>query len=199
MLWGGCARFEKPIVAPLLQQMYTGGCRMILFGLESASEQIMKRMVKGTQLEHMHRILNESTQAGIWNHTFFFFGFPGETIEDAQQTVNFLYEHKQHVHSAAFGTFLLEVDAPAHRYPKSFGISRVVEQPDRDLAIYFDYEVSEGMDNPMAERIADSFLNALPDKPYPQFYMNDVYRFLYACELSRRAQAPQPWLMPIMD
>ncbi len=54
----------------------------------------MQAMVKGTEVEHMSRILHDSTAAGIWNHTFFFFGFPGETIEDAQATVNFLYAHK---------------------------------------------------------------------------------------------------------
>jgi hypothetical protein len=156
----------------------------------------MQRMVKGTQLEHMHRILRESTAAGIWNHTFFFFGFPGETLDDAQQTVNFLYEHKQHVNSAAFGTFLLEIDAPAHRYPASFGITRVIDPAEKDLAIYFDYEIATGMDNPMAERVADSFLESLPDKPYPQFYVNDVYRFLYACQLSRTQIPPPPWLIP---
>ena len=72
----------------------------------------MQRMLKGTQLEHMHRILRESTAAGIWNHTFFFFGFPGESLDDAQQTVNFLYQNKYHVNSAGFGNFLLELDAP---------------------------------------------------------------------------------------
>ncbi|MDZ4721554.1 MAG: radical SAM protein [Roseiflexaceae bacterium] len=196
LLWGGCARFERPITSELLEQMYGGGCRMILFGLESASENIMQKMVKGTQLEHMHRILRESTAAGIWNHTFFFFGFPGETLDDAQQTVNFLYEHKQHVNSAAFGTFLLEIDAPAHRYPASFGITKVIEHAEKDLAIYFDYEIAAGMDNSMAERVADSFLESLPDKPYPQFYVNDVYRFLYACHLSREQTPPPPWLIP---
>ena len=44
--------------------------------------------------------MHESTEAGIWNHTFFFFGFPGETLEDAQETVNFLYAHKPYIHSA---------------------------------------------------------------------------------------------------
>jgi hypothetical protein len=194
LLWGGCARFEKPISGELLQQMHAGGCRMILFGLESASEAIMGRMVKGTQLEHMHRILRESTEAGIWNHTFFFFGFPGETLEDAQQTVNFLYAHKEHINSAAFGTFLLERDAPAHRFASSFGITNVVDPPEKDLAIYFDYEVAQGMDNPLAERVADAFLESLPAKPYPQFYVNDVYRFLYACHLSRQGQSAPPWL-----
>jgi anaerobic magnesium-protoporphyrin IX monomethyl ester cyclase len=196
LLWGGCARFEKPITADLLRQVHAGGGRMFLFGLETASEAIMQHMVKGTQLEHMHRILRESTEVGIWNHTFFFFGFPGETLADAQQTVNFLYEHQEHIHSAAFGTFLLEVDAPAHKFPQSFGISKVIEHPEKDLAIYFDYEVSHGMDDAMAERVADSFLEALPEKSFPQYYVNDVYRFLYACHLSREGKPAPPWLVP---
>jgi radical SAM superfamily enzyme YgiQ (UPF0313 family) len=194
LLWGGCARFERPITGELLRLMYEGGCRTILFGLESASEAIMQRMLKGTQLEHMHRILRESTEAGIWNHTFFFFGFPGETLDDAQQTVNFLYEHKQHVHSAGFGTFLLEIDAPVHVSPASFGVTRVIERPEQDLAIYFDYETAEGMDSQMVELLSSRFLEALPKKHFPQFYINDIYRLLYACHLSREGCAPPPWL-----
>ncbi len=194
ILWGGCARFEKALTADLLQQMYRGGCRMILFGLESASEAIMNRMVKGTKLEHMHRILRESAEAGIWNHTFFFFGFPGETINDAQQTVNFLYEHRDHIHSAALGTFLLEIDAPAHRFPESFGITKVIDPPEKDLAIYFDYEVSEGMDASTAELVETRFMETMPIKPFPQFYINDVYRFLYACHLSQQGLSLPPLL-----
>ena len=79
--WGGCVRFEKVISSELLDNMSSGGCRMILFGLESASQPIIDHMVKGTELEHMSRILLEGARAGIWNHTFFFFGFPGETID----------------------------------------------------------------------------------------------------------------------
>ncbi len=194
ILWGGCARFEKTLTSDVLQQMYRGGCRMILFGLESASEAIMNRMVKGTKLEHMHRILRESTAAGIWNHTFFFFGFPGETIDDAQQTVNFLYDHKEHIHSAALGTFLLEIDAPAYRFPESFGITKIIDPPEKDLAIYFDYEVSDGMDAAMAELVETRFIETTPVKPFPQFYVNDVYRFLYACYLSRQGLPPPPLL-----
>ncbi len=196
LLWGGCARFERPITGDLLTLMHEGGCRMIFFGLESASEAIMQRMLKGTQLDHMHRILRESTAAGIWNHTFFFFGFPGETLDDAQRTVNFLYEHKQHIHSAGFGTFLLEIDAPVHRAPASFGVTRVIERPDQNLAIYFDYETAEGMDSQMVDLLSARFLEALPKKHFPQFYFNDIYRLLYACHLSRLGQPPPPWLVP---
>lgn len=194
--WGGCVRFEKVITKPLLEQMVAGGCRMILFGLESASAAIIDHMVKGTQLEHMSRILRESAEAGIWNHTFFFFGFPGETLEDAQETVNFLYAHKLYINSAAMGTFLMERYSPAHRYPQSFGVKRIIEHPDRDLAIYFDYEVERGMDERMAELVHDRFLDSLPDKRYPQFYVNDVYRFLYASHLRDQGLPHPPWLVP---
>lgn len=192
--WGGCARFEKVITRELLQSMYDGGCRMILFGLESASQPIMDLMIKGTQVEHMSRVLRESTAAGIWNHTFFFFGFPGETLDDAQQTVNFLYAHKPYINSAALGSFLMERYSPAHRYPQSFGVKLIVEDPDKDLAIYFDYEVEKGMDEKMAALVESRFLDTLPAKPYPQFYVSDVYRFLYASYLSEQGIPHPPWL-----
>ena len=192
--WGGCVRFEKVISGDLLQSMERGGCSMILFGLESASEQIMKAMVKGTELEHMSRILHESNEAGIWNHTFFFFGFPGETLEDAQETVNFLFDHKPYINSSALGTFLMERDSPAHRFPETYKVKRVIEQPEKDLTIYFDYEVEEGMDAAMAERVESRFMDTLPDKLYPQFYANDVYRFLYACHLNAQGTPMPPWL-----
>lgn len=192
--WGGCARFEKVLTRDLLEQMAQGGCRMILFGLESASQPIMELMIKGTELNHMSRILHESAAAGIWNHTFFFFGFPGETLADAQQTVNFLYAHKQTIHSAALGTFLMERDSPAHRFPQSFKVKRIIEEPDKDLAIYFDYEVESGMDDRMAELVESRFLDTLPQKPFPQFYVSDVFRFLYASHLNERRLPFSPWL-----
>ncbi|HMN31276.1 MAG TPA: radical SAM protein, partial [Caldilineaceae bacterium] len=196
--WGGCARFEKVISHELLQSMYAGGCRMILFGLESASPTVMEAMVKGTELAQMSRILRESTAAGIWNHTFFFFGFPGETLADAQQTVNFLYEHKPYIHSAALGSFLMERYSPAHVAPQNFGVKRILDDPDKDLAIYFDYEVERGMDDRMAALLEQRFLDTLPDRPYPQYYVSDVYRFLYASHLSQRGLPPPPWLAPEM-
>ncbi|MCD6290113.1 MAG: radical SAM protein [Anaerolineae bacterium] len=194
--WGGCARFERVLTKELLESMYRGGCRMLLLGLESASQPVINRINKGTKLEHMSRILRQGAEAGIWNHVFFFFGFPGETLDDAQATVNFLYAHKPYIHSAAFGTFLLERYAPSHLYPQTYGIKRIIANPAKDLAIYFDYEVESGMDEDMADLLASRFLDTLPDKPYPQFYVNDIYRLLYASRLSQQGLSYPPWLEP---
>ncbi len=192
--WGGCMRFEKVIDRELLEVGHRGGCCMILFGLESASQRVMDFMVKGTRLDQIQRILRESHAAGIWNHTFFFFGFPGETIEDAQATANFVYANGELINSAAMGTFLLERYAPAHAYPKAFGITRVIEDPEADLGFYFDYEVASGMDAATAEVVAARFEETLPPKAFPQFYVSDVYRFLYAAHLVEHNAPLPPWI-----
>ena len=194
LYWGGCVRFERALTRNLLDRMAAGGALMLLLGLESASPSVVKRIGKGTDPTHMSRILRDSAAAGLWNHVFFFFGFPGETLDDAQETVNFLYAHGNSIHSAAFGTFLLERYSPAHLHPQRHGIARIINNPRRDLAIYFDYQVKAGMDEEMAELVASRLLEVLPDKQYPHFYVNDVFRFLYAARLRDEGIAFPPWL-----
>ncbi len=192
--WCSCARFEKVISAELLQTMARGGCRMLFFGLETASERMVKLMVKGTQGETVSRILNEGTRAGIWNHTFLFFGFPTETMDDAQVTVNFLYAHQDAIHSAGIGTFVLERYSPAHLKPDKFGIARIIEKPERDLAIYFDYVPTSGLDAEMASTVLNRFIEVLPRKRFGQYYTHDVHRFLYASHLHAQGKPFPAWL-----
>ena len=47
----------------------------------------------------------------------------------------------------------MERYSPAHRYPQSFGVKMIFEDPDKDLAIYFDYEVENT--NPFKESLYD--------------------------------------------
>jgi len=192
--WCGCARFERALSRDLLETISRGGGRMLLFGLETACERMIEHMVKGTQRETMSRILKESAQAGIWNHTFFFFGFPTETMEDAQDTVNFVYAHQDSIHSAAPGEFVLERHSPVHLDPARFGVRRIVEKPEQDLAIYFDYEPESGIDEAMAHTLVERLLDVLPTKRFGQYYVHDVYRFLYTSHLHAQGQALPPWL-----
>jgi hypothetical protein len=92
----------------------------------------------------------------------------------------------------------MERYSPAHMAPQSFGVKLILEDPDKDLAIYFDYEVERGMDDRMATLLEQRFLDTLPDRSYPQYYVSDVYRFLYASHLSRRDIPRPPWLAPEM-
>jgi anaerobic magnesium-protoporphyrin IX monomethyl ester cyclase len=192
--WCGCVRFEAALTLELLECMARAGCCMLLFGLESASPSTMQNMAKGTCLDTVRSVLKDSAQAGIWNHTFFFFGFPGETIDHAQETVNFVYQ--QHtIHSASPGAFVLERDAPVHRSPEKYGIRRIRQDTDKDLAIYFDYEVEDGMDQELVDLVVSRFVESLPEKHFGQYYVNDAYRFVYAAHLRDQGIPFPSWLV----
>ena len=192
--WCGCARFERVLSKSLLEAVSRGGGRMLLFGLETASERMIGHMDKCTQLETMSRILEESAQAGIWNNTFYFFGFPTETVEDAQDTIDFMYAHQDSIHSASPGVFVLERYSPVYLDPTRFGVRRVIENPEQDLAVHFDYELESGIDASMAQAINKRLLDAMPTKRFFQFYVHDVYRFLYASHLHAQGQTFPRWL-----
>jgi anaerobic magnesium-protoporphyrin IX monomethyl ester cyclase len=73
----------------MLQLMGKSGCWMISWGIESGSEEILKRAHKGISLEKVERALRWSKAAGIKNWGYFIIGLPGETEETIQQTINF--------------------------------------------------------------------------------------------------------------
>lgn len=192
--WCGCVRFDHPLTAEILNGFARGGGRMMLFGLETASEPMIERMDKGTRLADMGRILKDGAQAGIWNHTFFFFGFPGEKMENAQDTVNFVYAHQQWIHSASLGTFLLERYSPAHQRPAQFGIRKIIEKPEKDLGIYFDYHLSDGIDEEMAETLVQHLLHVIPQKRFGHYYIHDTYKLLYAAFLHDKDRSLPLWI-----
>jgi len=192
--WGGCLRFEEAVTRDVCESMYAGGFRLNLIGLESASDAVLRRMRKDTDIALMRRVLRNSAEAGIWNHVFFFFGFPGETVPDAGKTVDFVLEQREFIHSIAFGPFSLALDSPAQRSPAAFGIERIVTDPEKDLAVYFDYEPGSGLDQEAAAQLCAELQERLPGKRCMQFYCNDAYRLLQAAQLTARGAPFPSWV-----
>lgn len=67
--------------------MYNSGCRWILFGVESGSAKILKRIHKGIDLDKIEPVIKNCYEAGIPPWASFIIGFPGETVEDVKETV----------------------------------------------------------------------------------------------------------------
>jgi anaerobic magnesium-protoporphyrin IX monomethyl ester cyclase len=73
----------------MLQLMGQAGCWMISWGIESASEDVLRRARKGAYPDKVERALSWSRQAGIGNWGYFIIGLPGETEETIRQTIDF--------------------------------------------------------------------------------------------------------------
>jgi len=80
------AKFE------VLDRMADVGCVWIGYGIESGSQKILDRMNKRAKVEQAKEAIRNTRAAGIYPNTTFIFGYPGETRNTIQDTVDFKRE-----------------------------------------------------------------------------------------------------------
>jgi anaerobic magnesium-protoporphyrin IX monomethyl ester cyclase len=157
IIWTTHMRFEKSLLEESVwQDAKDSGCRYLHFGYESGNERVLKLMDKATTGEVITKHLQMSADVGIWNHCMGFFGFPGETKEEAWSSVQFLEANKDHVHSLGFGTFDLSRHNPVAKDPEKWGVT-AYKNPEWDLALDYYYTVKNGMSIEEAERVFEEF------------------------------------------
>ena len=138
-------KFEKIMDEELFLKMKKAGFIFLMFGLESANDRVLALIDKGTTKEVERDVLMKSHKAGIWNHSFLFFGFPTETQPEAQETIDFLKNNLQSIHSFGPGVFLLNRDSSCYQYPEKFSIEKIIEDPERNISMNLDFVAKEGM------------------------------------------------------
>jgi anaerobic magnesium-protoporphyrin IX monomethyl ester cyclase len=157
IIWTTHMRFEKSLLEDAVwQDAKDSGCRYLHFGYESGNERVLKLMDKATTGEVITKHLQMSANVGIWNHCMGFFGFPGETSEEAWSSVQFLEKNKDYVHSLGFGTFDLSRHNPVAKDPEKWGVT-AYKNPEWDLALDYYYTVKKGMSIEEAERVFEEF------------------------------------------
>ncbi len=155
--WTTHIRFEKSLLDDeVWQDAQDAGCKYLHMGYESGSERVLQLMDKATTTEIIQRSLELSSRHGVWNHVMGFFGFPGETYEDAKFSTQFLEDNREHVHSIGFGTFDLSKHTPVAKNPEKFGIT-FYQNPEWDLAMDYYFTVKEGLSVEDAERVFEEF------------------------------------------
>lgn len=76
----------------LVGAMKAAGCGLLKIGVESGSERILKQIKKGVSKEKMLAAAKVVKSHGIKMTAYLMIGFPGETNEDVQKTIDFAHE-----------------------------------------------------------------------------------------------------------
>ncbi|MCX5693730.1 MAG: radical SAM protein [Candidatus Omnitrophica bacterium] len=96
--WSGQAAITKEMTYHLLLKMRLAGCVCLNYGLETGSPGLMQRigklLAKDADLDKIVRDTHNVGIEGIYN---FMFGFPGETEEEFQETLDFLSRNKNYI------------------------------------------------------------------------------------------------------
>src|SRR3989344_4265568 len=76
----------------VLKNMKQSGCREVCVGFESASQEILNNIRKGTKVEKIRQFAKDTKKAGVLVHGCFMLGNMGETKETIKQTIDFAKE-----------------------------------------------------------------------------------------------------------
>jgi anaerobic magnesium-protoporphyrin IX monomethyl ester cyclase len=103
--WNVFARVDT-VTEDLAQLMKRAGCEWMLFGVESADEEILKTIRKGITPDGVVRAVKIATEAGIGVFNSFILGLPGESWDTAMKSVAFADE-LYHKYGAKYGFHIL--------------------------------------------------------------------------------------------
>lgn len=145
--WFSNARTEEEFIdSKLLLLLRNSGLTMLLWGIESGNKRLMDLINKGVVFEKRQDILKQAAQTGIWNFAYIFFGFPSETKKEAMDTINFICDNTNIIHSYGRSIFTLGRHTQLHKIGKKYGIIDIIEDP-QELSTNLYYRTTRGMDN----------------------------------------------------
>lgn len=147
--WGMEARLEKGFDRETLARARDAGLGLVVFGLESYSERVLGRMAKGIDRASIGRILDDCIDLGIAVHLWLIAGFPTETLDEAMETLSFVFEHPRLTLSPDFACglnrFALTRHCPIERAPEEYGVRPLPRTPEEAFLTVSRFEQTEGM------------------------------------------------------
>jgi radical SAM superfamily enzyme YgiQ (UPF0313 family) len=90
--WFGNARADNLTDPAFVHRLRKAGCWMLAMGIETESEDIRKNMVKRLDRQKIQLAIRNMRDAGIRSFAFFIFGYPGESLETIEHTIDYAIE-----------------------------------------------------------------------------------------------------------
>ena len=122
--WWTNIRFERAFTEDLCKLMSAAGCIAVSGGLEVASNRLLSKMKKGTNLKQVVQSTNAFSSAGILVHAYLMYGFPTETDQetiDSLEVVRQLFSLNL-IQSGFWHRFALTEHSPIGQSPDEYNV-----------------------------------------------------------------------------
>ncbi len=90
--WFGNARADNLTDPAFVHRLKRSGCWMLALGIESESDDVRKDMAKRLERQKIQAAFKNMRDARIRSFAFFIFGYPGETRESMEHTIDYAIE-----------------------------------------------------------------------------------------------------------
>jgi hypothetical protein len=153
------AKPVKQFDRELLDKLHRSGCRYLMWGIESGSQRVLDLMEKGTKLPEIEAVLENARDAQIRNHVFIMAGFPTETRQEFQATLDLLGRHKEAIAAVHRGIFHLEHGSPILDHPEKFSLTQTGQVGATPMHNWYEFHCTQGMNS---QESRQAFTQALP-------------------------------------
>ena len=126
ILWSDCARVDR-LDKETICKLKEAGCIRLVFGMETASERLLKYINKDINLKQLEEAIYWTAQAGIWTGIELISGLPHETEEDVDATISFLKRNLGHIDAFYYNAFNIKDTSLMRLSPERYGISNIFE------------------------------------------------------------------------
>jgi hypothetical protein len=123
-------RVERGHDEEFYRLLYKAGVRILTFGVENASDRILKLMQKGFTAAEVSRSITAAGKAGITVRFNLIGDYPTTTTEDVECNIEFIRAHADWISSLVVAKFDLSCNSPIMEDPASHGIEI---RPERDV------------------------------------------------------------------
>jgi radical SAM superfamily enzyme YgiQ (UPF0313 family) len=149
----------------LLKEMKKAGCSRILYGCESASQEILDKMRKNGKVEDIENATKWTKEAGIDVHNCFIIGFPWDTKETVEKTIRYAYNL-----NAEFCQFGIATPLPGTQ------LMEIVEK-DGSLVSGEDWSQHDGFSKAAVsyEKLSQAEIEEYATSAYRQYYLRPQY------------------------
>jgi anaerobic magnesium-protoporphyrin IX monomethyl ester cyclase len=123
--WSALVRADEGYTPEVCRKLKDGGCRVLLFGLESSSPSELARLRKGISPEVVASTVKATGGAGIATYLFIL-DYPGHGAEAFEQTLQFVVSMAPWVDDFIVSRFQLSELSRVEEAKKVFGIRRTI-------------------------------------------------------------------------
>jgi anaerobic magnesium-protoporphyrin IX monomethyl ester cyclase len=121
--WGGMALIRKEMTREMLNKMKRAGCFYLSWGLESGSQRVLTLMHKRFfTMELAKTVIKDTYESGIQQFISLVVGFPGETEDMFQVTVEFLDEYKHYFEGIGAQPMMVIPNSTVYDRYQDFGL-----------------------------------------------------------------------------
>lgn len=120
--WTDSFRVSPRKPKDVLETMAKAGCIGLTFGVESVSDRMLKRMVKGHTAAQATSIIEDAHALGLFTRVNLLPCFPGETRADHEITRDWVKAYARQIDEVVPSSFYLATNSPVLKLTERYGI-----------------------------------------------------------------------------